>query len=702
MSVKINQRQYTVNNDEFSVIIHPVYNHLRILSGLGELERIVGLLREIISEFSLEQVLFLRPTHGGFVPIELSLSLNKPSVQLFIADLDETHISNISANIRAHTCENIYFIKPLQLQKTLIVDLSDGETRREQPLSYYQSNNIWINRHLQKDVHTHTFELTNSPYYIHIPTEYYASFLQIFHTCLTGEQLSWDNLLHLCIMVKNAGPQFRETLVKNMEFIDYWTILDTGSTDDTIDIINNTLISKRGELFQEPFINFRDSRNRLLELAGTRCKYTLMLDDTYVIDGDLRAFLQLVRGDQYATSFSMYVKSDDVQYTSNRVLISENKLRYIYKLHEIIDPTNNINVIIPIEQASIDDRRFTYMEERTMDRKAYDLAVLEEGLRDDPDDPRCLYYMAQTYNLLKKYDLAYEYFLKRAQHTNKGFIQEVYDSYFEAGRTANFQLGFSWSICEYLYEKAYEIDPRRPESQYFIGIHYLTNGDKVKAFTYLKNAFDIGYPIHCEFSLKPTLSFYYLPKYLAELCFTVGYNTMAEWNLGKRVTQYFLENNTGKYARFSPATSTDFYTIRLWHSIYCLLERACEISSSSSEINTRFISQKPIFCLVADGGWDEWTGRDILKKGMGGSETCIVELARHINMFQCVVFCRCREIDLFEGVYYYPLSEYASFIQNREIHSCMISRYVEYVPMTLQYGNVKNVGIDAAMESFMA
>ena len=35
----------------------------------------------------------------------------------------------------------------------------------------------------------------------------------------------------------------------------------------------------------------------------------------------------------------------------------------------------------------------------------------------------------------------------------------------------------------------------------------------------MKKAFEIGYPIHCQYSLKPTLSYYFLPKFLAPLCY---------------------------------------------------------------------------------------------------------------------------------------------------------------------------------------
>ena len=95
------------------------------------------------------------------------------------------------------------------------------------------------------------------------------------------------------MIVKNAGDKFEEVLTRNLPIIDRWTILDTGSTDNTIDIIKKVLVGKKkGELFQEPFVDFGTSRNRCLKLAGSSCKYKLMLDDTYMIEGELREFLE--------------------------------------------------------------------------------------------------------------------------------------------------------------------------------------------------------------------------------------------------------------------------------------------------------------------------------------------------------------------------------------------------------------------------
>ena len=45
------------------------------------------------------------------------------------------------------------------------------------------------------------------------------------------------NLLELVMIVKNSGDVIRDCLRLNKKFIDHWTILDTGSSDNTKNII---------------------------------------------------------------------------------------------------------------------------------------------------------------------------------------------------------------------------------------------------------------------------------------------------------------------------------------------------------------------------------------------------------------------------------------------------------------------------------
>jgi tetratricopeptide (TPR) repeat protein/cephalosporin hydroxylase len=659
--ITLNNKDYYVKPGEFVVQPHAEYNNLIIYPKVGELERIAGLLNDLVEGRTDATLAVHGWSHGGFLPIECCKVFQKVFVysKEYIPRTD-----NLPSNL---------VIGEEHVHPTVIY-IHEFGTIQGVPSNSYVLCDRMIELAVKDFIRV---PLTRTNLVLYVPHENFPEFNVAFRYYFDDQgQFDYDNLVHLCIMVKNAGPLFEQVLKDNLPIIDRWTVLDTGSTDGTQDIVRRVLADKKGQLVEEPFINFRDSRNRCLDLAGKNCKYLLMLDDTYAIRYDLRSFLNTVRGDQFASSFSLLILSDDVEYYSNRVTLSERGLRYIYTIHEVIQDTNNkTNVVIPKNAGFIHDYRADYMEKRTMDRKQYDLQLLHDMVRDDPTNPRHYYYLAQTYNLLEDYENASFWFRKRAFTELKGHDQEAVDSCFELARMYNFKMNKPWEECKEIYEKAFEMDKTRPEPLYFIGIHYWLEGKKDVAYEYFKDAFAIGYPIHAQFSLKPTLSFHFLPKFLAPLCYD-----NKNWQLGLDACNLYMTHNK--------ADADQYEVMQSWHSIFRLL---CTLPIGSRTIPVA--PSKPNIVFVADGNWNAWTGSDILTKGLGGSETYIVEIARWVQAtgnYNVSVFCNCNGSEVFEGVTYLPLSQYSSYIVSNYVHTAIISRYSEYVPLTLE-GQVDNV-----------
>jgi predicted O-methyltransferase YrrM len=692
--VFIEGKDYKVCDGEFNKIEHKSFGNLNILENVGLFERLVSLMVELSSGLSIgiDNLIIYKPTHGGFIPINVSNSCNSKYKNVFLVETATHHSENIKQNMEQFGLQSIYFLEfidyldnyaPLDKKSCLIY--SDNSARLD--LDFIEENQPFIIAPFDKNISNLSIyeprwikQLSNTNLCIYVPQRYVETFEKEFYYYFEDLSSSscifdYDNLNHLCIMVKNGGPQFEQMLIDNMPFFDRWTILDTGSTDATIDTIHKVLVGKKkGNLYQEPFINFRDSRNRCLDLAGDSCKFITMLDDTYVIKGNLREFLTEVRGDQYSSSFTLFIHGDDTIYGSNRIIKSRTNLRYIHTIHEVITDKNNINIVTPDEITNIEDRRFDYMEKRTKDRKQLDLKLLFDEVKENPHDPRAYYYLAQTYNGLEDYENSLKYFLKRVEYPNSGFHQEYVDSIFEAARTMNFKLNKPWSECEQMYHRCYMADPSRPEALYFIGIHYyLEGGSKNMRIAYekFKQGFEIGFPIHCQYSLKPTLSYHFLPKFLCKICYD-----MKDYTMGLKSAELFLQHNK---------QSDDSYSeIASWHAIYVKLVE----SQNVTNIAPLRLPAKKIFCFVADGGYNKWSGSSILTIGVGGSETYIIEMARYMQKrgdFDVYVFCKCEEAgEVFEGVTYMPLEKYYRFIRENYVHSCMVSRYSEYLPVTFE------------------
>jgi glycosyltransferase involved in cell wall biosynthesis len=706
--VTINHKTYQVNDSEYNIETNkPQFCNLKILQHVGEHERVISLLSEInqlvlmSSSKKYTQLVSIGVTHGGYMEIQLATKFHS-----IYYSCNDDH-NNIQTNILHHKISNITTTRQKPIHEEIIVKCENQEIQ-EILSGYGDIANIFvlINCKNEKQIVLDKYKIyilsrTSCEIAVLVTLHLVDIFEMHFQYYLQQKNsnlLEYDNLIHYALMVKNGGETLREVIRANLPFIDEYTILDTGSTDGTVELLQEEFNThkKKGKIIREPFLNFRDSRNRCLELCGQRCKYIVMLDDTYILRNDLRLFLESVRGDQFSDSFSMYILSDDVEYGSNRIIRSDRKhLRYKYKIHEVITPVNNNNVIIPKEFAYIFDVRSDYMEERTMTRKQYDIEILNEMVADDPADSRAYYYLGQTYNLLNEYEKAYENFLQRVNHPDEGFIQEKIDAYFEAARLANFQLANKpWAEVEALYEKAYELDRSRPDSLYFIGIHYYMSGEFGKAYGYFKQAYAVGYPEHCQYSLKPSLSYYYLPKFLVEVCYH-----MKDYALGYEVCQFFTEHEKKRegnwWKKIDPGMlEVDIYTMKCWEKIYghILVSKNPSFTAQVEEIKKRLI-------FIVNGGFATWRGSDILKKGMGGSETFIVEISKYIRknnygeFEEVIVFCNCGEDgeEEYEGVLYRDLRKYQDYLDANYCDLVVVSRYPEYLGALYNHKNVEKV-----------
>ncbi len=686
--ININRREYIINKDEFHVFNHLKYGLLKIIPELKELERINGLINDLSLFYHDPVLVEYNPNKSGFTNIQNSKYFNK----IILKDINQEQLDTIKINLENHKINNILLNNNLEDIQINILKINDYEFLTDEVLFFIIKNKPLIiinnksNESSEKSnaiqqisyFYKNIYLIENSDKYLFVPDNIYENFYNDFHYFIDFEKniIKYNNLLHLTMIVKNAGEKFENVLKENLKYIDHWTILDTGSTDGTQDVIKRVLKDKKGKLYEEPFINFKESRNRCLELAPNNCKYKIMLDDTYIIKGDLLTFLNDVYGDQYGDSFSLSIISNDIEYTSNRIIKSEKNLKYVSKIHEIIQKENNVNIMIPKELTYIYDEPSLYMSDRTQQRKELDLKLLYEMIEEEPDEPRHLYYLAQTYNCLKNYEKAAEYFKKRYEFHIDGFLEEKIDACFELARKYNYDLNYQWDISKLYYIKAYELDKRRPDALYYLGLHYYLNNDYKEAFPYLKRAFEIGFPHHAQYSVKPTLSYFFLPHMLSRICYSLG-----EYKLGLEASKYFLLNNK--------KDSKEFEEVNSWLSIYYYINNYLNCNLPKIKDN----SGKLIYCYLADGGYSNWSGSSILNKGVGGAESYIIEMSRytkkHTN-FEVYVFCKCDKYECFEGVHYYHLDDFPSFLKYNKIHTLVLSRFIQYLPMCY-LGNVENI-----------
>ncbi len=151
--------------------------------------------------------------------------------------------------------------------------------------------------------------------------------------------------LGLVMMVKNEHKRIEVSLESVKDIVECFIIMDTGSEDDTVNIIKNYAAKHNKQLhfiqqtFPEPF-HFSNARNVVLDFADDKADYLLLLDCNDELQGasDLRRFVNSYKGSSSAFHVCQEwwngVSSD--KYYNIRLVKSKHGWRYRGAIHEYI------------------------------------------------------------------------------------------------------------------------------------------------------------------------------------------------------------------------------------------------------------------------------------------------------------------------------------------------------------------------------
>ncbi len=84
--------------------------------------------------------------------------------------------------------------------------------------------------------------------------------------------------LGLAMIVRDEATVIERCLASVRPHIDYYTIVDTGSTDDTMIRVKVALDGIDGQAFSEPWVDFGTNKTQLLKAAHNKTDWILVLD----------------------------------------------------------------------------------------------------------------------------------------------------------------------------------------------------------------------------------------------------------------------------------------------------------------------------------------------------------------------------------------------------------------------------------------
>src|SRR6187402_1490459 len=202
----------------------------------------------------------------------------------------------------------------------------------------------------------------------------------------------------LNMIVKNEVKVLPRLIRSVKDYIDYYVIVDTGSTDDTIELIRREMSGYgiAGEVHERPWRNFGVNRQQALELAvaANKADWLLFIDaDEELAVSDPKFYEKLEPG----VSYDIEKHQGDLRYAV-RHLINVRSTSYRWQ-----GPVHNYLVVVDGKERRALRKDVWIIYHHAQGAKSHgvtqeqkflrDAKVLEAELARDPDDARSQYYL---------------------------------------------------------------------------------------------------------------------------------------------------------------------------------------------------------------------------------------------------------------------------------------------------------------------
>ena len=284
----------------------------------------------------------------------------------------------------------------------------------------------------------------------------------------------------LNMIVKNESNIITRLFDSVINIIDTYCICDTGSTDNTVNVIQEYFDNKgiKGKIVLEPFQNFEHNRNVALQSCIGMADFVLLLD----ADMQLRVNnfdKSLLNNYDHFLAF----QGNNTFFYQNLRMLKNNGL-YSYKgvTHEYINtPHNSRCFTLSKDMFFINDIGDGGCKQNKFERDVY---LLTNGILKEPNNVRYHFYLANSYFDLNKFKEAIVTYKKRIEFG--GWHEEVWFSYYKLG-LAHINIG-EIEKAFHIWMDGFQYYQNRLEGIYEIIKHYRINSKHILANIYYEIA----------------------------------------------------------------------------------------------------------------------------------------------------------------------------------------------------------------------
>lgn len=291
-----------------------------------------------------------------------------------------------------------------------------------------------------------------------------------------SSQITKVPFLGLCMIVKNESHIIGELLNCIYPFIDTYVISDTGSTDNTKEIIKSFFDSKNipGYIYDDKWEDFGTNRTIAFRHCIGKMTYAWVMDADDLIEIPKNSNIktkfdlqQLLRRD-YADYYTFDVISG-VTYQRPHIFKVPHKWRYVGVLHEYSDSDIPNKTSSKINGINIISRRLGARNKVSIKEKYLkDVNTLLKGLEKEPNNTRYMFYLAQSYRDAGDFEKSNEWYLKRSKAG--GWEEEAWYALYQVG--ANYNKMGKIEEAKKTLLKAFEMRPKRSEPLHLLSLIY--------------------------------------------------------------------------------------------------------------------------------------------------------------------------------------------------------------------------------------
>ncbi|MEA4841971.1 MAG: glycosyltransferase [[Clostridium] symbiosum] len=220
--------------------------------------------------------------------------------------------------------------------------------------------------------------------------------------------------ISLCMIVKNEEKYIAQCLKSAALLVDEIIIVDTGSTDNTLEIASEF----QPKIFRHPWENdFGKARNHSLAQATGDWILVLDADESLYMEDiqKLKDILKQTKANGVSLKFHNFIDegSEENYNTHMGVRIFKNHcFHYQGAIHEQLMPINN-TVAINIETTDVRVRHFGYLKSNSGKKKRErNIPIIQKLLDENPQDSFQLFNMGNEYMSDDDYNKALFYFEK--------------------------------------------------------------------------------------------------------------------------------------------------------------------------------------------------------------------------------------------------------------------------------------------------